>query len=221
MPLPVSSTIHDTFHSLLMFSCLGALPLCLVIFWQYISHFAAKRSMWVKSFHWNLYNILPQGLAYELVCHNEPIMFSITLSPLQGVGVCVYWQLLANNKSLNDIQDTMGHILACCCCNEHVSIRVMLQLLIAVCLCTFIPTDANLKAVIWIMARMGQRLKSSRTRKKQNKKQTGHEAATMTVWQPIGPICLSAEDVRVRRLSCPHACAYGRYTELTWCGRHE
>lgn len=37
-------------------------------------------------------------------------MFSITLSPLQGVDVCVYWQLLANNECLYDIQDNMGHI---------------------------------------------------------------------------------------------------------------
>lgn len=37
-------------------------------------------------------------------------MFSITLSPLRGVDVCVYWQLLANNEGLYDIQDNMGHI---------------------------------------------------------------------------------------------------------------
>lgn len=77
-------------------------------------------------------------------------MFSIALSPLLGVDVCVYCQLLANNNSLNDIQDTMGHILACCCCNEHVSIQLMLQLLIAVYSWAFIPADTNLKAMFWI-----------------------------------------------------------------------
>lgn len=63
-----------------------------------------------------------QGWAYEIVCHSETLMCSITLSPLLGVDVCVYWQLLANNESLYDIQDNMGHILACRCCNEPVSI---------------------------------------------------------------------------------------------------
>lgn len=54
-------------------------------------------------------------------------MLSITLSPLLGVDVCVYWQLLANNESLYDIQDNIGHISAWSCCNEHVSILVSPQ----------------------------------------------------------------------------------------------
>lgn len=52
-------------------------------------------------------------------------MFSITLSPLLGVDVFVYWQLVANKESLYDIQDNMGYISACHCCNEHVSIQAL------------------------------------------------------------------------------------------------
>lgn len=44
------------------------------------------------------------------------------LSPLLGVDVCVYGQLLANNENLYDIKDNMGPISVCCCCNEHVGI---------------------------------------------------------------------------------------------------
>lgn len=44
------------------------------------------------------------------------------LSPLIGVDVCVYGQLLANNKSLYDIQNNMGPISRCWCFNKLVGI---------------------------------------------------------------------------------------------------
>lgn len=78
---------------------------------------------------------------------------------------------------------------------------------------------ANWKGTFWISSNIWIRLEAEILSQKQ--KQTGWETATMTVWQPIGPICLFTEDVRVWRVSCPHTCASGRYTELTWCGRHE